>query len=124
MRIDILENGVVVNTIEATEEEAARRYKPDEWRVSPQQNPPDAGPSIPRHITVGAFYDRFGAAKWNILADTDPTVQAVIKDSSVRKYIDLDNPDLPAGLAIIQSAGHDIDPDAILGDPIEDKERP
>ena len=122
MRIELLENGVVVNTIEASEEFAEQHY-PGAWRLAADQNPPDAGPSLPRHITVGAFYDRFGAAKWNILADTDASVQAVIKDSSVRKYIDLDNPDLPAGLAIIQAAGHDIDPDAILGDPIEDKER-
>jgi hypothetical protein len=123
MRIELLENGVVVNTIEASEEFAEQHYL-GAWRLAAEQNTPDAGPSLPRHITVGAFYDRFGAAKWNILADTDASVQAVIKDSSVRKYIDLDNPDLPAGLAIIQAAGHDIDPDAILGDPIEDKERP
>ena len=123
MRIDILENGVVVNTIEASEEFAEEHY-PGAWRIAADQNPPDVVTTQPHHITVGAFYDRFGAAKWNILADTNPSVQAVIKDSSVRKYIDLDNPDLPAGLAFIQSAGHDIDPAAILGDPIEDKERP
>lgn len=123
MRIELLENGVVFNTIEASEEFAEQHY-PGAWRLAAEQNPPDDGPTLPRHITVGAFYDRFGAAKWNILADTDASVQAVIKDSSVRKYIDLDNPDLPAGLAIIQAAGHSIDPDAILGDPIEDKERP
>jgi hypothetical protein len=29
--------------------------------------------------------------------------EAVIQDASVRKYIDLDNPDLPAGLAILQA---------------------
>lgn len=123
MRIEILKDGNVVSTIIATEEFAEQHY-PGSWRLAADQCEDAPQPTAPRHITVGAFYDRFGAAKWNILADTNPTVQAVIKDSSVRKYIDLDNPDLPAGLAIIQSAGHDIDPSAILGDPIEDKERP
>ena len=78
----------------------------------------------PRHISVGAFFDRFGAAKWGILADTTPTVAAVVKDASVRRYIDLDNPDLPAGIALIQQAGHGIDPAAIITAPVQDSERP
>ena len=45
-----------------------------------------------RHITVGAFFDRFGEQKWPILADTNAGVQALIKDASVRKWINLDDP--------------------------------
>lgn len=78
----------------------------------------------PRHITVGAFFDRFGAEKWGILADPAPAVQAVVRDASVRRHIDLDNPDLPAGLAIVQAAGHAIDPQAIIGNPVQPQERP
>lgn len=78
----------------------------------------------PRTISVGSFFDRFGSAKWAILADTTPTVQAVVKDASVRRHIDLDNPDLPMGLAIVQSAGHSIDPQAIVSAPIQPQERP
>lgn len=85
---------------------------------------PVAPAASPRHISVGAFFDRFGAAKWGILADTTPAVAAVVKDASVRKYIDLDNPDLPAGIALIQQAGHDIDPAAIINAPVQDSERP
>jgi hypothetical protein len=48
--------------------------------------------------------------------------EAVIQDASVRKYIDLDNPDLPTGLAILQAAGHAIDPAAILDAPIQPHE--
>lgn len=77
-----------------------------------------------RHITVGAFFDRFGAAKWGIMADPAPAVQAVVRDASVRRHIDLDNPDLPAGLAIVQAAGHAIDPQAIIGAPVQPQERP
>lgn len=76
-----------------------------------------------RHVSVGSFFDRFGAAKWAILADTDPSVRAVVQDASVRKYIDLDNPQLPAGLAIV-AARHTIDTAAILSDPILESERP
>ena len=78
----------------------------------------------PRHITVGALYDRFGSAKWGILADQSSMVQAVIKNASVRKYIDLDNPDLPQGLAIVQGAGHQIDPASIISAPVQANEKP
>ncbi len=78
----------------------------------------------PRHISVGAFFDRFGAAKWGILADATSTVAAVVKDASVRRYIDLDSPDLPAGIALLQQAGHDVDADAIIAAPVQEGERP
>ena len=75
-----------------------------------------------RRISVGAFFDRFGPLKWAILADTAPTVQAVVRDASVRKFIDLDNPDLPAGLQILVAAGHPIDAAAIVEAPIQPRE--
>jgi hypothetical protein len=80
-------------------------------------------PPQPHHITVGAFFDRFGSKKWAILADSDPGVQALIKDCSVRKFIDLDNPELPFGLDLLIAAGHDIDKDAILFTTITESER-
>lgn len=80
-------------------------------------------PSL-RHISVGAFFDRFGPLKWAILADTAPTVQAVVRDASVRKFIDLDDPDLPAGLQILVAAGHPIDAAAIVEAPIQPEELP
>ncbi|MDH0777550.1 hypothetical protein N5C96_29470 [Delftia tsuruhatensis] len=87
---------------------------------------PDPGPqpTPARHISVGAFFDRFGAEKWQILADETAQCKAVIQDASVRKYIDLDNPDLPAGLAILQAAGHAIDPAAIIDAPVQPHELP
>lgn len=77
-----------------------------------------------RNISVGAFFDRFGAAKWAILADTAPGVQAVVKDASVRKHIWLDNPDLPMGLSIVSAAGHSIDPAKIINALVRDEELP
>lgn len=99
------------------------------WIVTDTPPPADPtpaaapAPEVPRRVSVGAFFDRFGSAKWSVLADADPGVQAVIKDASVRQYIDLDNPDLPAGLAIV-AARHDIDVDAILAAAVLEGERP
>ena len=77
-----------------------------------------------KHISVGRFFDRFGNQKYPILASSDPMVQALIKDCSVRKYINLDDPQLPSGLAMLVAAGHAIDPNAIINDPVQPGERP
>lgn len=79
---------------------------------------------LPRLITVGAFFDRFGAQKYPILASSNPTVQALIKDSSVRNYIDLKDPVLAAGLAALLGAGFAIDPAAIVNAPVQPSEMP
>lgn len=88
--------------------------------------PPVAPPATAqtRRITVGSFFDRFAAHKWPILADTNPVVQALIKDCSVRKHINLDDPQLPAGLGLLVEAGHAIDVQAIVTAPVQDGERP
>ena len=88
-----------------------------EWEILPPA-PPEQ-----RFIFVGSFFDRFGAHKWPILADSNPMVQALVKDCQVRRYIDLDNPDLPAGLGMLVQAGHAIDPDAVINAPITEAER-
>ena len=85
---------------------------------------PQAPPPEPRHISVGAFFDRFGAAKWEVLSSTDPLVQAMVKDASVRQFIDLDRPDLLQGLVMIKNLGFDIDPQAIVSAEIQPSERP
>lgn len=74
-------------------------------------------------VDVGPFFDRFGTHKYAILADQAPVVQALIKDCSVRKYIDLQRVDLPTGLAMLVDAGHAIDVQAILTAPTTDDER-
>lgn len=54
-------------------------------------------------IDVGPFFDRFGAAKYTILASSDATVQALIKDLQIRKWIDLQNVQVAQGLDILIS---------------------
>lgn len=126
MRLEIIENGEVVNVIEADEAFMAAHFQPGTYRLAELQPSPDttAPPLEPRHITVGSFFDRFGAHKWPILADTNPVVQALIKDCSVRKHINLDDPQLPAGLGLLVEAGHAIDPAAVLGAPVLPNELP
>jgi hypothetical protein len=79
---------------------------------------------VGRHISRGSFFDRFGPLKWDLLANERRAIRAVITDASVRTSIDLDDPQLPAGLAILQSAGHEIDPTVITGAPVRAQERP
>jgi hypothetical protein len=91
----------------------------------PDDTPGEPLPPEPeiRRITVGAFFDRFGDQKYPILASSDLGVQAVIKDASVRSFIDLDSAQLLSGLNMIVQAGFDIDPDAIVSGEIQREER-
>jgi len=52
-------------------------------------------------IEVGAFYDRFGAARIPVLACPYDDVQAMIRDTQVRKYIDLKRADVAQFVAYV-----------------------
>lgn len=99
----------------------------DSWSVStgftPQENF-NQPPSLPtrRQLSIGAFFDRFGQHKYPILADTNPMVQALIKDASVRTFINLDDPNLIIGLNMIVDAGYDINVGSIINEPITQQE--
>lgn len=56
-------------------------------------------------IDVGPFMDRFGLAKLAVLSSTNTTVKALITDLMSRKWIDLQRPDLAAGIDLIIAAG-------------------
>ena len=98
----------------------------EKWVLMPYASPPAPAPAPPeqRHISVGAFFDRFGAQKYPILASPEPIVQALIKDCTIRKFIDLDRADLSMGLQMLVQAGFTISPEAVLTAPILDSERP
>lgn len=122
MIYEILEGGAVVNTIVADADYMLANYTEGAYRPAAVQPPPPA--PEPRRVTVGAFFDRFGANKWPILADTNPLVQALIKDCSVRSWINLDDAQLVAGLSMLAAAGHSIDPSQIVSAPVQVSERP
>lgn len=52
-------------------------------------------------LDLGPFYDRFSTAKMPVLTSPDATVKAIIADCNIRKWIDLENPDVASGLAYI-----------------------
>ena len=96
-------------------------YDHTEW------NPDEAQTQIDPtrwRIYVGSFFDRFGTAKLAILSDPDPVVQAVIKDASVRNYIDLlgRRDELLQVIGLLNLKGHMVDSAAVLDvEPNEDE---
>jgi hypothetical protein len=122
MIYEILNGQTVINAIVADLAFMQSAYPEGNYRELVAPEPP--APLDVRHITVGSFFDRFGDQKWPILADTNAGVQALIKDASVRKWINLDDPQVRTGLDMVVAAGHAIDVDAIITAPIQPGERP
>ena len=52
-------------------------------------------------IDIGPFFDRFGAAKMAVLTSSDIGVQAIIKDTQARKWLDLKLPEIASSVAYI-----------------------
>lgn len=68
----------------------------------PEPEPPAVDPAE-WLIDVGPFFDRFGGAKMDVLMSTNATVQAIVKDVSVRKWVDLTRADVSMALTVIGS---------------------
>lgn len=112
MRYEILDGaGNVIDTVIA--DESWMTINCTHYRAAPVPEPERAEDW---HISRGAFFDRFAAQKWPILASTDPLVQAVITDCTVRQYIDLRGraADIGAAMDLLISKGFAIDKSAIL----------
>ena len=62
---------------------------------------PQPAPAWEWLLDVGPFFDRFGAARMAVLTSTDVGVQAILKDTQVRKWIDLKHPDVASSIAYI-----------------------
>ena len=95
MRIEILDGQTVINTINADETFAEAHY-PGAWRVVPDTPAPAPAPVNTTEwlIDIGAFFDRFGAAKMAVLTSADAGVKAILADTQVRKWLDLKLPEL------------------------------
>ena len=102
--IEILdENENVINTILASEEYAEAAY-PGHWRVVEMPEPPaPPAPIWEWYIDIGPFFDRFGAAKMAVLTSSDAGVQAILKDTQVRKWLDLRLPEIEQSVQYIAS---------------------
>ena len=102
MIYEILENGVVVNTIVADEDFMLANYPDGNYRESEQLDQPTVPvPIYEWYIDIGPFFDRFGATKMAVLTSSDAGVQAILKDTQVRKWIDLKHPDVASSIAYI-----------------------
>ena len=76
-------------------------------------------------IDLGPFYDRFGAAKMAVLTSADAGVKAIVGDTNIRKWIDLERADVASGLAYIGSVVPELTPalqTAILTTPVTAEE--
>jgi hypothetical protein len=122
MKYEIHNGETVINTIVADAEFMQANFPEGNYRLVAEPEP-EPTPEV-RHITVGAFFDRFGSEKYAILSSDDALVKAMVTDASVRKFIDLDRPDLLTGLQMIAAKGFDIDPQAIVSAEIQPHERP
>ena len=52
-------------------------------------------------IDIGPFFYRFGTAKMAVLTSSDVGVQAIIKDTQVRKWLDLKLPEIASAVAYV-----------------------
>ena len=124
--IEILnDESEVINTIVASEEYAEATY-PGRWRVVETPEPPaPAAPVWEWFIDIGPFFDRFGAAKMSVLTSADVGVQAIIKDTQVRKWLDLNLPEIEQSVQYLASKVPAVTPElkeAILNTPVAEHE--
>lgn len=100
MYIEILDGATVINTINADEAFAEANY-PGAWRVVPDTPAPAPVNQTEWLIDIGSFFDRLGAAKIAVLTSADPGVQAIIKDTQIRKWLDLSLPEVAQSVAYV-----------------------
>lgn len=126
MIYEILKDGSVVNTIVADPEFMLEHYPDGNYREVVE--PPAPAPAAPPWewlIDIGPFFDRFGAAKMAVLTSADPGVQAIIKDTQIRKWLDLKLPELAQSVAYVGTKVPAVTAelqDAILNTPVTEAE--
>lgn len=115
-RYAVLTNNIVTNIIECDAEFAANvgavlcptGHMGDLYSngtfITPEAPPAPPSPTD-WLIDVGPFFDRFGAAKMPLLMSTNTTVQALVKDLQVRKWIDLQRADVGQGIDALIALG-------------------
>lgn len=80
-----------------------KRYNPDTGDFEDVEPEPIPVPGWEWYIDIGPFFDRFGAAKMPVLTSDDVGVQAIIKDTQVRKWLDLRLPEIEQSVQYIAS---------------------
>ena len=93
--------GNVENAIVADEQFVLDNYPEGNYRQvtdTPVQVPAQPWEWL---IDIGPFFDRFGTAKMAVLTSSDVGVQAILKDTQVRKWLDLKLPEIASAVAYI-----------------------
>lgn len=129
MRIEILDGQTVTNAILASEEFAEQQH-PGKWRLAEVQDVPAEPAPAPANptewlIDIGAFFDRFGAAKMAVLTSADAGVKAILADTQVRKWLDLKRADVVQSIGYIGTVVAAVTPalqTAILTTPVSPEE--
>lgn len=104
MNYEILNGETVINIIVADAEFMAANFPDGNYREQPDPPaPPAPPPEWAWFIDIGPFYDRFGAAKMAVLTSTDAGLKAILADLNIRKWVDLQRPDVAQALAYVGS---------------------
>ena len=117
--------GNVENTIVADEQFMQERYPEGNYRRVPDTPEQVPAPAWEWLIDIGPFFDRFGATKMAVLTSSDVGVQAIIKDTQIRKWLDLKLPEIASALAYIGTKIPEVTPElqqSILNTPVEEKD--
>jgi hypothetical protein len=136
MRYVTILNGIVDNVIIADEmpprgvqSDTANMgdlYDGENFTPVPIPVPPEPVPPVYEwYIDIGPFFDRFGAQKLPVLMSTDPTLQAILRDVQVRKWVDLKRADVADALMYIETKVPAVTPalrSLILNTPVADSE--
>lgn len=91
----------------------------------PPTTEPQPAPAWEWYIDIGPFFDRFGTAKMAVLTSSDGGVQAILKDTQVRKWLDLKLPEIASAVAYIGTKVPALTAElqqSILNTPVEEKE--
>ena len=117
--------GNVENTIVADAEFMQANYPDGNYRLAPDAPTPEPLRPYEWLIDIGPFFDRFGSAKMAVLTSSDVGVQAILKDTQVRKWLDLKLPEIASAVAYIGTKVPALTANlqqSILNTPVEEKE--
>lgn len=91
------------NTVNADQSFMDANY-PDDYTLVVTAAPVVPSPVYVWYLDVGDFFDRFGELQLAVLMNTDPTAQAMIKNISARKWVDLQRADVIAAVNYLAGA--------------------
>ncbi len=117
--------GNVENTIVADEQFMLDHYPEGNYLQVPDTPEQVPAPAWEWFIDIGPFFDRFGAAKMAVLTISDVGVQAILKDTQVRKWLDLKLPEIASAVAYVGTKVPEVTPElqqSILNTPVAETE--